>query len=301
MKRLKKILVALKLFCVLALLISCVSVPTKYSEDCYSIDCFNYLLGDTLKDEGFKQAIQTSKSLNCRYFSYSWNSSVLSFHPVKTYDELSYWIGQEFTSKYYDIEKSTIGIVPRYERISNKSKCFFDCEVSMYDYIKPNVDLTKKYREESICEKDPLHATCPYSFAFTESDKNGAWYYPLEGLQIYVCNEPGVRQLTKFNYDKNKMFANDYTNSDCLAKNEFYSWTISRGYFKDAGILSLDREVYDALVMAKISDNYNLPTDFVVVRLNYGSFSVYKVYYLPTGYDGKCYITEVIHVSNDLL
>ena len=296
-KSIKKLLVALKLFCVLVLLISCVSVPTKYSENCYSVYCYY----DTFKDEGFKQAIQTSKSLNCRYFSYIWDSSVLSFHPVKTYDELSCWTGQEFTSKYYDIEKFTTGTVPRYERISNKSKRFFDSEVSMYDYMKPDVDLTKKYREESIREKDPLHAMWPYSFGFTTSDANGTWYYPLKDLQIYVCNEPGVRQLTKFNYDKNKMFANDYTNSDCLVENEFYSWKISRSYLKKSGYLSLDHLIRDALFAAKILDNYNFPTDFVVAKLNYGSFSSYIIYYLPTGYDGKCYRTEVAHISNDLI
>ena len=301
LRNLKKILVILKLFCVVALLSSCVSIPIKYSEDCYTIDCYNYLLGSALKDEGFKQAIQTSKSLNCRYFSYSYHNSVLNFCPVKTYDELSCWTGQEFTSKYYDIEKSTTGTVPRYERISNKSKRFFDGEISMYDYMKPNVDLTKKYREESIREKDLLHAMWPYSFGWTSSDKNGAWYYPLKSLQIYVCNEPGVRQLTKFNYDKNKMFANDYTNSDCLVENEFYSWKISRSSLKDSGYLSLDHLIRNALSAAKFLDNYNLPTDFVVAKLNYGIFSNYIIYYLPTGYDGKCYRTEVAHISNDLL
>jgi hypothetical protein len=300
-KSIKKLLVALKLFCVLVLLISCVSVPTKYSENCYSIDCFNYLLGGTFKDEGFKQAIQTSKSLNCRYFSYSWDSSVLSFCPVKTYDELISWKDEPFTSKYYDIEKSTTGTVPKYKRISNESKHFFDREVLLYDRMRPEVDLTKLYRQESIIEKDFVHAIMPYSFGFTTSDAKGTWYYPLKGLQTYVCNESGVRQLTKFNYDKNKMFANDYTNSDCLVENEFYSWTISRGYLKDTGVLSLDHEIYMSLFGAKVLDNYNLPTDFVVVKLNYGSFSGYKIYYLPTGYDGKCYITEVFHVSNNLL
>lgn len=262
------------------LFISCVTTPKMYSEISWSTTLIS-----GYKSECIDAAKNTAIKKSSRYVAYSWEGDTLSFNFSNSVENLYCYNDVPFDTKYIDIQTNKTDYVPHFKKI--KSQIFKDYIITYNDYIIPDCDLTKKYRSV-----DFLDLLVEHKYAYLASEENGEWYYPLKEIEYFICNENGVRELTDFNYNKDNLYGY-YDENDFLLEDSFYKCVTDHGKLNKTGVLSVDYSIYSALLYAEIKEGYTVPTDFLVVKFSYDVFNIYRVYYMPSGYEGICYITEV--------
>lgn len=260
--------------------ISCVSTPTMYSDVSWAT---TLITGNRI--ECIEAAKNTAVKNHSRYVAYVWNEDTLSFNFSNLVEDLYFYSKSPSNTKYIDIQTNKTDYVPYFEKI--KSQSFKDYVITYNDYTIPDCDLTKKYRSVGFFD-----SLIEYKYTYLDSEENGKWYYPLEKIEYFICNENGVRSLTDFNYNKDNLY-NNYNENDFLLEDSFYKCTTCHGNLNETGVLSVDYAIYSALLYAEIKEGYTVPTDFLVVKFSYGVFNTYRVYYMPSGYKGICYVTEV--------